>query len=342
MSRSKKDYSISAPMISYNDETILEDCLASIRSQNYDQKLVNIIIIDGGSTDATLRIAKKYGAVIISRPDLKNQPNIRGRLALDLSRGDLILSLSADNRLQEPDALVKMVETFTDKEIIACQTLRYGYKKTDPILSRYFALIGGCDPIAVGLGKADRGPYDNRNWHSFGTVYDCGEYYKVKFKPDVSKIPTLGANGFLVRRELLEKMDYKENATHIDMCVSLIQQGYNTFAFVKNKHIIHYIDVGVINFLRRKMRYAGMYSATKIERVYGVFHKKDTSWLIWLVFANTTFIVPFSRAIKGYLYVKDIAWFLHPVMCFMFTLGYSWFNIKKFLINIRDKIHIAS
>lgn len=320
-------------MVSYNDESILEDCLISIRNQDYDQKLVNIIIIDGGSTDGTLRIAKKYGAAVVSRPDLKDQPNTRGAMALKLSKGELILFFSADNRFQEPDALARMVETFADKDIVACETLRYGYKKTDPALSRYFALIGGCDPIAVGLGKADRGPYDNNKWHSFGTVYDCGEYYKVRFDSDVSKIPTIGVNGFLARRELVEKTDLKKTNAHIDMCVSLIQKGYDTFAFVKDKHVIHYINAKAITFLKRRLWYAEMYSATKIKRVYKVFHRKDTGRLIWLVFANITAIVPFLRAVKGYIYVKDIAWFLHPAMCFFFTLGYSWFNIKKFLIN---------
>lgn len=333
---SKKNYSITVSTISYNDESILEDCLISIRNQNYDQKLVNILIIDGGSNDGTLRIAQKYGATIISRPELKNRPDIRGGMAFALPKTDLILFFSADNRLQEPDALAKMIETFIDEDIVACETLRYGYRRIDPILSRYFTLIGGSDPIAVGLGKADRGPYDNDGlWHSFGTVQDCGEYYKIKFEPDASKIPTIGANGFLVRRELIEKMDYKENAAHIDMCVSLIRKGYDTFAFVKDKHVIHYISVRLIPFLKRRLLYADTYSADKIKREYGVFHKKDTARLILIVFTNLTVVVPFLRAIRGYIYVKDIAWFLHPMICFVFTLGYSWFYIKRFLSNSR-------
>ena len=328
----KKKYSVTVSMISYNDEPILEDCLKSIRNQNYDQGLVNIIIVDGGSTDRTLKIAKEYGATTISRPDLKKQPNLRSEIAITKPQTDLILFLSADNRLQESDALASMVETFDDEEIVACETLRYGYRKTDPILSRYFALIGGADPIAVGLGKADRGPYDNNGvWHSFGTAWDCGEFYKVKFEPDVSKIPTLGGNGFLIRRKFADKMEYKEDGAHIDMCVGLIRKGYDTFAFVKNRHIIHYIGIKAIPFIKRRLLYADMYSSEKIKRTYSIFQKKDMLRLIGMVFANITLVLPFSRSIKGYIHVKDIAWFLHPVMCFTFTLGYSWFYIKKFL-----------
>jgi glycosyltransferase involved in cell wall biosynthesis len=328
----KKNYSITVSMISYNDEAILEDCLVSIRNQDYDQNLIDILLIDGGSSDETLKIAQKYGATIISRPDLKNQPNIRGGIALQTAQTDLILFFSADNRFQEKDTLSEMAKTLEDQEVVACETLRYGYNQTDPILSRYFALIGGCDPIAVGLGKADRGPYDkNRVWHSFGAVQDCGEYYKIKFTADISKIPTIGTNGFLIKREMLDKMDYKENVAHTDMCVSLIRQGYNTFTFVKNKHIIHYINITPTYFLKRRLLWAKIYSGDKIKREYSVFQKKDTPRLILMILANFTLIIPLLRAVKGYLAVRDRAWFLHPLMCFTFTLGYSGFYIKKYL-----------
>ena len=91
----KKNYSVTVSMISYNDEIILEDCLASIRNQDYDQKLINILMVDGGSTDNTLEIAKKYNAIVVSRPDLKNQPTVRGGMGITLPTTDLILSFSA-------------------------------------------------------------------------------------------------------------------------------------------------------------------------------------------------------------------------------------------------------
>jgi glycosyltransferase involved in cell wall biosynthesis len=327
----KKEYSVTVSMISYNDEAIIEDCLLSIRNQDYDQELVNILMVDGGSTDKTLEIAKKYNVIVVSRPDLKNCPTVRGGMGITLPTTDLILSFSADNRLQEKDLLSKMVDILADEDIVACETLRYGYRKNDPVLSRYFALVGGCDPIGISLGRADRGPYDSNKWHTFGLSQDCGEYFKVKFEPNISKIPPIGANGFLVKRSLLEGIDHKETGAHIDMCVSLIRSGRNTFAFIKNRHIVHYINVKIIPFLKRRILYADTYSADKIKREYKVFQKKDILKLTWIIFINITVIIPLLRAIKGYIYVRDIAWFLHPIMCFIFTIGYGWFYLKKLL-----------
>ena len=173
-------------MISYQDERILDECLASVRNQDYDQRLIDILLVDGGSADRTLEIATKHGARVISRPDLKDQPQVRGGIALSTPTTDLVMPLSADNRLQERDALARMAETFTDEEVVGCCTWRYGFRKSDPVLSRYFALIGGNDPIAVGLGKADRGPHDVRVWHTFGNVEDRGGWYRVSFEADAA------------------------------------------------------------------------------------------------------------------------------------------------------------
>jgi glycosyltransferase involved in cell wall biosynthesis len=42
----------------YNSSATLEDCLQSIHSQTYP--LIEHIIIDGGSTDGTIEVIKRY------------------------------------------------------------------------------------------------------------------------------------------------------------------------------------------------------------------------------------------------------------------------------------------
>lgn len=333
----KQNLSITVSLVSYNDERILKDSLLSIREQDYNQNLVDILILDGGSIDNTIKIAEKYNAKVIYRPDLKYRPDIRAIMATTIPRTDLVFFYSADNRLQENDIFSRMVKVFEENnDVVACETLRYGRRDGDPILSRYFALIGGLDPIAIGLGKADRGPYDQKEWHSFGLVEDHGNYYKVKFEADTSRIPTIGANGCLIRREYIQEMDCKDNSAHIDMCVSLIQKGHDTFAFIKDSHVLHYIDVPLIPFLKRRLSLASMYSAEKIKRIYSVFHKKDIWRLIWIIVTYTTFIFPLVRSIRGYIKYRDRAWFLHPLLCFIFTVGYGVQVIKKILLRTKD------
>ena len=58
-------YLISIIMPTFNSEKTLELSLKSIREQEIDQKQIEILILDGGSTDSTVEIAKRYEATVI-------------------------------------------------------------------------------------------------------------------------------------------------------------------------------------------------------------------------------------------------------------------------------------
>lgn len=55
-------------MPTYNSEGTLEESLKTIRNQDYDQNQIEILVIDGGSTDKTRAIAEKYNCRIINNP----------------------------------------------------------------------------------------------------------------------------------------------------------------------------------------------------------------------------------------------------------------------------------
>jgi tetratricopeptide (TPR) repeat protein len=108
--------SITAAMIVRNEETHLESCLASIVGQ-VDQ----IVVVDTGSTDKTLEIAWKYGALIIQRPWSEDFAVARN-CALDHANSDWILYIDADERLSlpRPDGLRDVVK---QDDAVACWVL---------------------------------------------------------------------------------------------------------------------------------------------------------------------------------------------------------------------------
>ena len=71
-----------------NNQEILEDCLKSIRYQNYDSNKVEIIISDGGSKDKSLAIARFYGCRIIKNPKILAEPGFM--LGAENARGELV------------------------------------------------------------------------------------------------------------------------------------------------------------------------------------------------------------------------------------------------------------
>jgi hypothetical protein len=92
-----------------------------------------------------------------------------------------------------------------------------------------------------------------------------------------------------------------ENGAHIEACVRLIEAGYNKFVFIKDRHIVHYINIPTSSFFKRRVKWADMYSADKIRRTYRVFNpEKDLFKLIWNTVSYVTIVFPLLRAIKGF------------------------------------------
>jgi glycosyltransferase involved in cell wall biosynthesis len=84
---------LSVILITRNEEANLGDCLASL-----DGLANQIVVVDTQSTDRTLEIARKYGALISLPQDWPGFGPQKNR-ALDLANSDWVLSLDADERL---------------------------------------------------------------------------------------------------------------------------------------------------------------------------------------------------------------------------------------------------
>jgi glycosyltransferase involved in cell wall biosynthesis len=84
---------LSVILITRNEESNLDDCLASL--EGIAQQ---IVVVDSNSTDRTLEIAHNYGALMAYPKDWPGFGPQKNR-ALDLATGDWVLSLDADERL---------------------------------------------------------------------------------------------------------------------------------------------------------------------------------------------------------------------------------------------------
>jgi glycosyltransferase involved in cell wall biosynthesis len=77
-----------------NEEHIIKSCIDSIKNIEYDQCKIEIIVVDNGSTDKTVLLAKSNGAIVISNPDI----SIAGlrNLGMEKSNGAILAFLDAD------------------------------------------------------------------------------------------------------------------------------------------------------------------------------------------------------------------------------------------------------
>lgn len=337
--------SISSVIATYNSTRTIERCLRSIQAQRYPKHKIEIIVADGGSTDKTVEIAKRFGAKVITIDPKKQNAEYNKSIGIKNAKNELLAMIDHDNVLPHPNWLSKMVRPFIEhKEVVGVETLRYAYDPNESLLDRYFALFGTGDPFVWYLGRADRLSYMFDRYNLAGEILSDREYYVVRFSID--RIPTIGANGFIVRREILMKNAQATPGKYFDMDVNvdLIKNGFDTYAFVDDA-ILHLTGYGNIwSYLKRRMLFMNQYhmgeksrERTRVRR-YEIFTKKELWRLVMAIMYCVTLVVPLYDSVKGYRKIKDIAWFLHPLMGVGFTVLYSWVIIRHKIYYNANKI----
>ncbi len=106
---------ISIITVTYNAERFLEETITSVLSQDYSE--CEYLIIDGGSTDGTLDIIRKYEASLscwISEPD--NGMYDAMNKGISRTTGDIIGIINADD-YYFPGALPKVAEAFANHNL---------------------------------------------------------------------------------------------------------------------------------------------------------------------------------------------------------------------------------
>jgi glycosyltransferase involved in cell wall biosynthesis len=103
---------ISIITVCYNSATTLEDAIKSVLAQHYLD--IEHIVIDGGSTDGTASILKKYSgriAKVVSEPDdgIYDAMN----KGISLATGDAIGVLNSDDFYASNDVIENLVKAFT-------------------------------------------------------------------------------------------------------------------------------------------------------------------------------------------------------------------------------------
>ena len=204
---------------------------------------------------------------------------------------------------------------------MAIYTSHYFHKRNDNSLNRYFALLGANDPVPFYLGKADRSSYlkeiDNQ---------------KNPEHNEIDLVPSYGDNGFFYLRELLLKSDL-DHYYPMDNAVDLINQGYDTFGRMRNNFIWHRTTNGnLTEFLKRRYRYARNLYCDRQDRRWKMFDGRQDYWrLAGFVFSTISIIPCIAISIRGFLKVRDWAWFWHWPVCLGFLIIYGLLACRNLL-----------
>jgi glycosyltransferase involved in cell wall biosynthesis len=318
---------VSVVIPALNAARTLDECLASIRAQDYSHDRIEIIIADAGSTDGTLEIAREHDVETITDNPLKTGEAGKSA-AIEKARGEIIALIDSDNILPDENWLRVMTAPFHDPEIIGSEPLEYTRRASDPALTRYFAMLGMNDPVCLFLGNYDRHSDVTGQWTGLAVdESDEGGYLKLCLSLDA--LPTIGANGFMIRRSVLEHVNWSPYFFDIDVLAEAIHAGHRHVAKVKTG-IVHLYCSTLRDFARKQDRRVRDFLHFSQERERSYPWKQQSRAGILTFCLCTVLVIPLLiQMIRGASRRRDWAWLYHVPACWI-TLGvYGWNAIAK-------------
>jgi GT2 family glycosyltransferase len=291
------------------------------------------VLVDGGSTDRTLAIAREHGVDQLLENPLRTGEAGKA-VGFRVARGDLILTLDSDNVAVGTDWLTRMVAPFDDPAVVATQALRWDYRRSDHYITRWAALTGVNDPVALYVGNYDRYSQVTGRWTDYPHAAEARDGW-TRVVLDPAWVPTMGANGYIVRREALAAVPVGEYFFDVDVAWELVQHGYQTIGLV-DVPIRHYYCDSLGQYYRKTRRRVDDYLFFRrgdAGRSYPWTARQKRGIARFVV--STLFVAPLvADVVRGGRRLPDPAWLFHLPACWI-TLGVYGVGTLRGLIRPR-------
>ena len=338
---------VSIVISTYNSERTIKETLESIRKQAYPSKKIEILVIDGGSKDNTLAIAKKYPCkIIINR---KTEIIYAKHIGFLKSKGKYLMYLDSDEILENSNSIQLKLEAFkSSPKIKAIVPSCYKTAKNMQPINYYINEFG--DPFTFFI-------YRESKDYKF-LIRDFSRKYRVISEDNVCIVFSFHESNSLPLIELwaggcLFDLSYvkeefpqiKNNPVLISHIFYLLNNKKTLFAFTKNDNTIHYSCENIQKYLKKiSSRVKNNIFQTKMGKSgyvgrenFGPFMFKIKK----LLFIPYSFLIipPTIDAVLLTIKRKRILYFIHLPLCVyasILIIYYLFLNIFKFNPKIKS------
>src|ERR1043166_3001891 len=195
-----------------NAAGILENCLQSIRRQDYPADRYEILAVDGGSTDGTQDLARKYGATVIDDRHGRHMEDSK-KLALGQAAGEFIAFVDADNEITHTDYLRLAVTALASTPAaLGVEAYYLASPRMTGLCAYLTELLHISDPIAWLMSV---------NPVLISRDGDV-EHWRL---PEGTYSYPLGANGFVYRKADLDRTSAESKFQDTQVAMSLLRSG---------------------------------------------------------------------------------------------------------------------
>lgn len=265
----------------HNEEKTIIRNLNSIFENDYSKKHLQVVFVDDGSTDKTLKLVRefkkrhKYKNLVIVTQKNQGKANALNNGLINYATGELVMCLDADSYIQQ-DALSKAARYFRNKEVVA---------------------------LASNVKIMPRNELLNTI-----QMYEYLICYQMKRAQTVFNIEyIIGGIGSTFRRSMLEKVGFYDGDTiteDIDLTMKIIRRGNKKNRVIYGADVVAYTESALTLADLIRQRYRWKYGRTQtFYKNVSLFFNYDKKYSKGLTF----FYLPF--AIYG-----DIAFLLEPLL----------------------------
>lgn len=337
---------LSIIIVTRNSEKTLPKTLASIKKQNFPKKGLEVLVIDGRSTDQTRKIVKGFKYKLIDNPQIGFVPG--KHLGYLISKGKYLMYLDSDEEIENPDSLIVKISAFrSNKKIKAVTGNGYKNPKHFPWISHYLNEFG--DPFSYFI-------YRSTMNYKFFLKELCRKYQKVKENNklvvfDFSNTKSLPLLEFVEMGGIID-LNYfkktfpqiKDNPTLIAHFLYLLSTKDGLIAITKNDPIIHY-SVDSLNKYLSKISWRirnNIYNKDKLalSGFEGRKQYQSNSYKRYLFIPYSfTLIFPIIDAVYLSFTRKDLIFLIHPLLCIYTSLLIIYYYLMN-LLSIKPNLKI--
>lgn len=332
---------ISVIMPTYNSEKTIEASLKSIRRQEFDQSKVEILVVDGGSSDNTLGIARRYQTVILENK--RRLPEFAKEIGFLQAKGRYAIYLDSDEMFVSRDSFQRRI-SFLQKHRKVKNLVSTGMlcKKGETGINRYANYIG--DPFSNYV-------YDHFDGYNrlegMKKIYrhvktDGGYIFRFQSNTCLPLFDALG-NMFDLKyaHEMYDRTGDKKNfAANIFYNLAVKSK---CAAMLEDDFVIHQPGMGFLDYME-KLKWRIKNNLFRSEGVGFSAREKSEVMLSkrkYLFMLHNILVFPaLAKAVRLSLHNRDgyfmMHFFISEILCFM-IFWYAICKILHFPVNIDDR-----
>ena len=322
---------LSIIIANFNEYKNLKKCLHFLNKQ--ENIKFEVIISEGKKNFKKIKKKFKFKLHQFYNAYPQNQ-EARKFLGYMKSRYEIICFLDSDNFITERKFLNYHVGAFKFSQVGFAYCKYYTYLEKDNYLNKYFSLIGVNDPIVWYINKSDRYEHMSIKKNSDTLTLQNEKFSIFNFN---SIKTTIGANGFFVRKKILDKINIKkpEDFLHIDTNIeAILKSKYRHYALI-NSSLWHCTADSLFSNLRKRSLYFNNFYFPKLKKrtykMFDLYKFSDILKLFKMFFLNISLISPLTLSIINFTKTKKKEWLIHSFIMNIFIINYTITYLTTFI-----------